>query len=274
MIEIGFERVAFSYEGGYEAIKDISLCLSENKRILIAGKNGSGKTTLLKHMNGLLKPREGAVFINGIDTRSADVAELSEYVAIGFQEPSDQIFCETVFEEVSYGPRNLQKVNCEELVNDALMLTGLLALGNTHPYDLHPSDRRWLAIGSVIAMDAPCLALDEPTAGMCYGEKLRLQKIIDREWGKGKLIVISSHDVSFFWPLCDRVILLQNGAVGFDGTPLELLSNHNPAALFRRAQIAFPIISRMARSLGFSRPVARSDDFLNELFAMGASLKR
>ncbi|MDA2925816.1 energy-coupling factor ABC transporter ATP-binding protein [Acidobacteria bacterium AH-259-G07] len=267
MIELRLDRVQYSYSTGTQALNGITLHVKESEIVLITGRNGSGKTTLLKHLNGLLKPDHGTVIVNGIDTRTADVVSLAQFVALAFQNPDDQIFCNTVFEEVSFGPKNLSRANYERLVNSSLELTNLSSRARDNPYDLHPLERRWVSIASVLAMNTPCLALDEPTADMGYDEKLRLREILTQEKAKNKTILVSSHDINFFLPICDRIILLSTGNVLFDGPPARLLARQDVRTLCRCSGIAFPLIPRISKALGLSLTIYQTKDFLDQLFS-------
>ena len=145
-------------------------CRSRSRRarsVAIVGQNGSGKTTLVKHLNGLLRPAEGRVSIDGADTAERTVAELASTVGFVFQNPDEQLFERSVEREVSFGPRNLGRAAADipALVTDSLAAVGLLDARATNPYDLDLSRRKLVALAGVLAMDPAVLVLDEPTTG-------------------------------------------------------------------------------------------------------------
>lgn len=268
MTQVRFEAVSYCYPSGAEALNEINLQLDGSGGILlIAGRNGSGKTTLLKHVNGLLRPTSGRVVVGGADTRTKDSAELAHVVAMSFQRPDDQIFCATALEEVCFGPRNLGKPDYLLLGQRALERCHLSQRGGDNPFELHPSERRWLAIASVLAMDTPCVAMDEPTAGMGAGEKVLLEETIRQMRAEDKLILVSSHDLEFFLPLCERIVLLDAGAMIFDGAAADLFGRTDVRRLARRAGIRIPVIPRLARSLHLTPAIYRAVDLVDSLFS-------
>lgn len=253
-----------TYGSGAYALKGLTLTMDEGETTLIIGRNGAGKSTLLKHLNGLLKPTRGDVLVGNLNTRAVPPAVLARYVALNFQNPDDQIFCQTVREEVAYGPNNLHLPHVKPLVEEVLTLTGLQEVETCHPYDLHPSRRRLLALASTLALDANFIALDEPTAGMSFAEKERLERIWAWLTAKHKTPIVISHDLDFFFPLCTRLIIFDHGEVVYDGPKREFLHTKKARSILKRASLALPILPRLGRYVGLPQPVTTMSEFIKE----------
>ena len=165
---ISLEDVRYTYEGGIEALRGVSLSIALGESVAIVGGNGSGKTTLAKHLNGLLKPSSGRVMVDGVGTDGASVAALARSVGYVFQNPDHQLFCTSVEEEVRFGPRNMGFEMQREaaLAARAIEQMGVGHLRELSPVSLSLGDRRKVAIASVLATSPKVLVLDEPTTGL------------------------------------------------------------------------------------------------------------
>jgi energy-coupling factor transport system ATP-binding protein len=222
-------NVTFAYPDGTEALRDVSLSIGNGERIALLGHNGSGKSTLARHLNGLLRPSSGEVWLDGEPTADLPVAELAGKAALLFQNPDDQICKGRVADEVAFGPRNLgfSPVRTGELAADALALFGLDGYDEANPYDLGLSERKRLALASVVAMDTPLLVLDEPTAGLDSFETGLLASALDELGGQGRAVVLISHDMDFVAENCDRAVCLESGRLRFDGPVAELFARED-----------------------------------------------
>jgi energy-coupling factor transport system ATP-binding protein len=142
-----------------QALRGVTLTLPPGVAVAIVGENGAGKTTLVKHFNGLLRPTSGSVVVGEWDTRRYTVAKLASRVGYVFQNPDDQLFARTVIKEVSFGPKNLgrSEADAEAAARAALEAVGLADQADTHPYDLHLSQRKLLALAAVLAMHTPVI---------------------------------------------------------------------------------------------------------------------
>src|SRR2546421_5013143 len=189
MPELVVEGLVHVYrEGGVRAVDGVDLRIGAGERVAIVGQNGSGKTTLVRHLNGLLRPSEGRVLVDGVDAARLTVAHLARSVGLVFQDPDRQIFAGSVRAEVEYGPRNLG-VRGEELrstVESALAAVGLEPEARTNPYDLGASRRKLLALASVLAMRTEVLVLDEPTTGQDERGVERVRAVIEGAHGQGR----------------------------------------------------------------------------------------
>lgn len=238
-MDIQIENVVFRYSDKVQALSDISLTIHQGERIAFIGHNGSGKTTLVKHLNGLLHPTEGRVWIGSKQTEKMTVADLASKVALSFQNPDDQISKRRVWDEVAFGPKNLKYVKdrTRNLVEMALSMLDLQALKNCNPYDLGYSERKRVTLASIIAMDTPIVVFDEPAGGMDAHEIRLLEGVLEKLHQQKKTVIIISHDMDFVAEQINRVVCFNNGKISFDGSSrivfrdMELLAScslHQP----------------------------------------------
>lgn len=207
------------YPDGTHALHGIDVTVQPGEFVAIIGQNGSGKTTFVKHLNGLLKPTQGSVYVDGLDVAQRKVSEMAHHVGYCFQNPDHQIFCESVEEEVSYGPRNL-KLPPEEIesrVSEALLAVGMDDLRDRHPRDLSKGLRQRLAVASVIAMHPAVLVVDEPTTGQDYQDGIEMLELIAKLNQEGHTIIFITHDMPMVARFAERVIVLRDGQVLLDG---------------------------------------------------------
>ncbi|GHV29759.1 energy-coupling factor transporter ATP-binding protein EcfA2 [Clostridia bacterium] len=231
---ITFENVTHIYNQGMPnqrvALDNVNLRFEDGEFIGIIGHTGSGKSTLIQHMNGLLKPTTGKVLIDGQDvsTKGLDV-NLS--VGIVFQYPEDQIFEQTVFKEIAFGPKNM-KLDSDEIkkrVTEAMDFVGLPEdMLETSPFDLSGGQKRRIAIASVIAMKPRVLVLDEPTSGLdSIGKKDILQKIHEHNKKEKITVVLVSHSMEEVTQHVDRVVVLEKAKVKMAGKIDEIFEKAN-----------------------------------------------
>ncbi|MEK6572576.1 MAG: ABC transporter ATP-binding protein [Bacteroidota bacterium] len=253
------------YGGAVEALRGINLSIQDGEAVLLLGHNGAGKSTLVKHLNGILKPTSGDVFIGETNTKSHEVSDLAHYVALSFQNPDDQIFSSTVLDEVTFGPRNLAKQNFAELADEALHLLGLADIAASHPYDLHPSKRKMLTIASAIAMDTPIVAFDEPTAGFDMRQRGILGQALERLKERKKTVLLVSHDIDYSLEFCDSIVLMDRGRVTFHGNKLDFADRPDARELLRNSGLSLPILWRMSRAIGMKGAPSSIGEFAHML---------
>ena len=225
MIEVN--DVYFTYPTGVAALKGVSLQIENGEFVAIMGQNGAGKTTLVKQFNGLLKPTQGKVYVNGVDTTKISVASVARNVGFVFQNPDNQLFSETVEEEISFALKNFgfnEKVT-EDRVTWALNLLSLTQYRKTSPFMLSGGERKRVALASVLAWDPSILILDEPTIGQDYQQKERLRQFILQLQTQRKTVIIVTHDVEFVAECNPRVLLMREGQVIADGEARHVLTN-------------------------------------------------
>jgi len=213
------DDVSFTYGESVAALQNISFEISAGERVALTGHNGSGKSTLVKHLNGLLQPSAGKVWIDGKDTTTTNTVQLAGQVALLFQNPDDQICKRTVWDEVVFGPENLgyQTKRIESLAEEAMRLFELADFKKNNPHDLGYSERKRIAMASIVAMDTPVLVFDEPTAGLDPYEISLLITVLNELQAKNKTVIVISHDMDFIAENLTRAISLSDGRIVFDG---------------------------------------------------------
>jgi energy-coupling factor transport system ATP-binding protein len=221
---IRVDDVSFTYGDSVGVLQDISFEISAGECVGLTGHNGSGKSTLVKHLNGLLQPSAGKVWIAGKDTTTVKTAQLAGQVALLFQNPDDQICKRTVWEEVVFGPKNLgyNRERIKFLAEEALALFELMSFKKKNPHDFGYSERKRIAIASIVAMDTPVLVFDEPTAGLDPYEILLLIATLNKLQSENKTVIVISHDMDFVAENISRVISLADGRKVFDGSARDL----------------------------------------------------
>ena len=220
------EGLVHVYSGETRALDGVDLAIGQGERVAIVGQNGSGKSTLVRHFNGLLRPTEGRVFVDGVDAAGRRVAHLAATVGLAFQDPDRQIFAGKVRTEVAFGPRNLgrSRGDLDAAVEAALVATGLDRDGDTNPYDLGYSRRKLLALASILAMGTPVVVLDEPTTGQDARGVARIHAIVADLAAAGRTVIAISHDMRFVAEAFDRVVVMRAGRIVLDGTPAEVFA--------------------------------------------------
>ena len=236
--------VRFTYPSGVEALKGVTVTISEGDFVAIMGQNGAGKTTLVKHFNGLLKPTKGKVLVDGIETTKVSVARLARNVGFVFQNPDHQLFGETVEDEISFGLRNFgfEKTVVGTRVTWALNLLALAQYRKTSPFMLSGGERKRVALASVLAWDPKILILDEPTIGQDYQQKEKLRQFIMQMQTQKRTIIIVTHDVEFVAECNPRVLLMSDGQIIADGEAAQILTN---TKVLEQASIVPPQIAQI-----------------------------
>lgn len=263
-MKIEISNLHFTYPGGVEAVKGISLVIEPGEQVALIGQNGAGKTTLVRHFNGLLKPTSGSIFVGDWDTRKYSVAKLASRVGYVFQNPDEQLFSRDVLTEVRFGPRNLgyARERIDELVERALTLTELRDKTAVNPYDLSPAWRKTVALASVIAMDTPILIFDEPTTGQDAASVARVANVIAGLKKEGKTVVTITHDIDFCAENFERVIALLDGRVLLDGPVREVLGQEE---ILAQTYVDPPQLTRLGKMLDFPKTVINQEEFLQTL---------
>jgi energy-coupling factor transport system ATP-binding protein len=242
----------FAYPSGVEALRGVTVTIRSGEFVGVVGQNGSGKTTLVKHFNGLLKPTGGVVRLLGVDTRTKGVAELARSAGYVFQNPDHQIFCNTVREEIAFGPRNLEMpaAEIEASSRDVIELLDLQGLEERHPFRLSRGERQRLAIASLLAMRPRVLILDEPTGGQDRQQISRLLGTLRQLNAAGHTLILVTHDMELLAECASRTLVMFRGALLLDGTPREVFQE---VEALQRTALTPPMITRW--SLGAGLPV-------------------
>jgi energy-coupling factor transport system ATP-binding protein len=225
LIEV--KDIYFTYPNDVEALKGLSLTIQDGEFVAIMGQNGAGKTTLVKHFNGLLRPTKGEVVVDGSNTKDTSVARLARNVGFVFQNADNQLFCETVEEEVAFALRNFgfKERTLKKRVTWALNLLGLTEYRKTSPFMLSGGERKRVALASVLAWNPKVVVMDEPTIGQDYEQKEKLRQFIVQLNSQGKTVVVVTHDVEFVAECNPRVTLMAEGKITADGVGKDVLTN-------------------------------------------------
>ncbi len=240
---IEFKDVHFSYPDGTEALRGVSFRITHGESVGIVGANGAGKTTLILHMNGYLMPRKGEVRIGDVQLNRTTRADIRKKVGIVFQNPDDQLFMPTVFDDVAFGPLNLglSKEAVIERVHNALARVDALGLKDKPPHHLSLGQKRSVSIATVLAMQPDILVMDEPAANLDPRSRRQLISLLN-EFKHSK--IIASHDLDLILDVCERCLVIGNGRVMADGPAEDILINES---LLKENSLELPLSKSRSR---------------------------
>ena len=233
------------------ALRDVSLTVRRGEFLGLAGHTGSGKSTLVQHLNGLIRPQEGSVCALGLDlSNKKDAAAVKAKVGVVFQYPERQLFAETVAQDVAFGPHNLGLSQAEvaRRVETSLSRVGLdlSTVGDKSPFELSGGQQRRVAFAGVLAMEPEVLVLDEPMAGLDPAARRDFLGLIDRLHRDGLTVVMVSHSMDDLANCCDRIVVMNEGAVFAEGTPAQVFAH---ADELKSIGLGVPAAQRMALAL-------------------------
>ena len=278
-MSIQVKNLTHIYEPGLPtesvALQDVSFTIEEGQMAGIIGHTGSGKSTLLQHLNGLLRPTEGQIIVNGKDITEPGISmvEIRKRIGLVFQYPEYQLFEETVAKDVAFGPKNLglSSEEIEERVREALQLVGLDydQIGERSPFELSGGQKRRVAIAGVIAMRPEVLILDEPTAGLdpkAHKDVLAMVEEVHRR--TGNITILVSHNMADIARLSDKVLVIDNGRLVLDGTPFEVFSQHET---LKKVGLASPPVTQFTEELrekgiGLTDTILTVDEAVNQIY--------
>ena len=255
---LSFEFVSFAY-GGFPVLRDVSCVVAPGEAVAVLGRNGAGKTTLTRLIAGLERADRGTVRVGGWDAARHRPDELARRVAVVFQHADQQLFARTVRDDVAFGPRALGVPGKEVAarVEAALADLELGSVANAHPYDLPAPMRKLAALAGALALAPTLLVLDEPTAGLDRGMRARVARVSRARSAAGCAVLVVTHDVAFAADIVDRALVLEGGAVAFDGAIAELC--RDPARL-RILGLREPPVAALSRTLDLPGRPIRLDD--------------
>ena len=212
------------YPDGTVALHDVSFRIHHGESVAIIGANGAGKSTLLLHLNGYLSATSGEIVIGDTQLAKENLADIRRTVGMVFQDPDDQLFMPTVFDDVAFGPLNmgLTAKEVETRVMEALERVEAIDLRDKPPYHLSGGEKKRVAIATVLSMLPEILVLDEPTNGLDPHARRQLIALL-RAFHHTR--IVTSHDLDMVLELCERTIVLQEGRVMADGPTLEIFGN-------------------------------------------------
>lgn len=233
------------------ALRDVSLTVRRGEFLGLAGHTGSGKSTLVQHLNGLIRPQEGSVCALGLDlSNKKDAAAVKAKVGVVFQYPERQLFAETVTQDVAFGPHNLglPQDEVDRRVESSLSRVGLdlSTVGDKSPFELSGGQQRRVAFAGVLAMEPEVLVLDEPMAGLDPAARRDFLELIDRLHRDGLTVVMVSHSMDDLANCCDRIVVMNEGAVFAEGTPAQVFAH---ADELKSIGLGVPAAQHMALAL-------------------------
>jgi cobalt/nickel transport system ATP-binding protein len=217
-------RLNYTYPDGTKALEGIDLDVAYGERIAIVGPSGAGKSTLLLHLNGVLEGA-GSVRIMGKNLEDSNLREVRKQVGLLFQDPNDQLFCPTVFEDIAFGPMNLgvPSGDIPRRVEKALNDAGLdLSFRSRSSHHLSLGERKRVSLATVLAMEPAILGMDEPTSNLDPRNRRHLIEVIS---GLKATLIIATHDLELVLEVCSRTILMDRGKIWADGETRSMLGN-------------------------------------------------
>jgi energy-coupling factor transport system ATP-binding protein len=270
-VVIEVQNLTFQYRSPFSpirtALSDISLRIESKEIMAIVGATGSGKTTLIQHFNGLHQPTTGRILVDSKDLSASKshLAWARRMVGLVFQFPEIQLFEETVYDDIAFGPRNLNlsEKEVDERVRSSLKLVGMdfEHFRKLSPFHLSGGEKRRIAIAGVLAMDPHILVLDEPTVGLDHRAASLVEDVILSYHRQGKTIVFVSHDMDLVARLAERVIILNRGRVSFDGLKEDLFVNEE---ILKQSGLILPQVCRFMLKIKERGYPVRTDVFTVE----------
>lgn len=220
---IDIQNLSFSYPEGRLALSNINLHIQAGEKVVLMGPNGAGKSTLLYHLNGVLTG-SGKIIINEVELNKKNLPIIRSLVGLIFQNPDDQLFSTTVFEDVAFGLiyQGLEMDLVNQRVKLALEAVQMVGSENRNPYHLSAGEKKRIAIATVLSMRPEVLILDEPTAGLDPRGKREFMELLMK---LPQTMLIATHDFDLAEKVSERVILISDGVIGADGNTKEILSN-------------------------------------------------
>lgn len=262
------ENLVYRYEDGTLALRDVNMELGDGDFVALIGQNGSGKTTLSKCLNGLFKPTEGQVIVDGLDTKTTSITKMAVRVGYVFQNPDHQLFNNNVRDEIAYGPRNIQlpKEEIDERVAEATQVVGLDPdLYDEHPFFLPKGLRQRVAIASILALRPKIIIVDEPTTGQDVKQSLEIMNFLTRlHEEQDHIIVIITHDMPIVARYAKRIVLLGEGKILADGPTSEVFAKPDVLA---ETFVEPPQITQLAqavRDAGFDAGTLRVEELVRQ----------
>ncbi|HAX87736.1 MAG TPA: cobalt ABC transporter ATP-binding protein [Cyanobacteria bacterium UBA11370] len=247
---IFIENLSYTYPDGTQALRDVNLSIKANERVALIGANGSGKSTLQLHLNGILMPQQGQVIIGEWPITSQNLQAIRNFVGLVFQNPDNQLFMPTVWEDVAFGPMNLG-LRDQELVERVTSAMNAVDMdlenyGQRNPENLSGGEKKRIAIAGVLAMQPQILVFDEPSAQLDPRSRRQLIELLQ---SLQLTQLIATHDLDLALELCDRTVILSQGQVVYDGATEQVMSNPK-----------FLIEHSLESPLSYSRPYCLLED--------------
>lgn len=267
-VYIKVDQLVYHYPDGTPALNGIDLEIKDGEFLAFIGQNGSGKTTLSKCLNGLFKPTEGDVIVDGLNSKKTSIVQMVKRVGYVFQNPDHQLFNNNCWDEIAYGPRNIQ-LDEEEVkirVAEAAKVVDLHEdYFSEHPFFLSKGLRQRVAIASILALRPKVIIVDEPTTGQDYKQSIEIMNFLTRlNEESGHTIIIITHDMPIVAQYARRVIVLGLGKIIADGSPQEVFSQPDVLA---ETYIEPPQITQFGQAVsqhGFSKSTLTVEEMYDQ----------
>lgn len=219
---VDIRELCFAY-GEHQILRQVSLQVNAGSKVALLGPNGAGKSTLLLHLNGILQG-QGRITIDGLELSPANLGRIRQKVGLVFQDPDDQLFCPTVFEDVAYGPlyEGLPADEVEQRVQQALDAVGMVQASGRSPHQLSGGEKKRVALATVLSMRPALLALDEPTNGL---DPRARRALIELLRGLPNTMLVATHDLAMLKELLPEAIVMDEGQVVYQGPTEQLLAD-------------------------------------------------
>jgi cobalt transport protein ATP-binding subunit len=222
--DIELEHVHFSYPDGFEALRGVDLVVERGRKVALVGPNGAGKSTLMLHLNGILVPSHGCVRISGVKVERPSLKRIRAAVGLVFQDPDDQLFSPTVFDDVAFGPLHMgiPEDEIHARVDRALAAVGMAGFERRLPHHLSLGQRKRVALATVLSMDPSVLVFDEPSAGLDPRGRRELIRMLE---GLDQTLLVSTHDMRLVAEIFPRVVVMDDGRIVADGPTAQVLQD-------------------------------------------------
>lgn len=252
-------NISYRYPDGTHALRDLSLTIGRGERIALIGHNGAGKSTLFQQLNGILQPTTGEVLFNGqkMSYRKKELKRVREHVGIVFQDPDAQLFSGNVKQDIAFGPTNLglTQQEVQARVDWAIAQTEIDSLADKPIHFLSLGQKKRVAIAGVLAMQPAVLILDEPTAGLDHYYAKQIFSLLRQLETPERTVLLSTHDTQLAYEWADRIVVLHEGTIIYDGNPYDIFSQDD---LLQKAHLEKPWVFDVASTLGAPTPLPRT----------------
>ncbi len=222
---IHVDELSFHYPDGHQALDGVSLFIAPGEKVALVGPNGAGKSTLMLHLNGIIRPTGGRVTLGGLEVKEANLGQVRAWAGLVFQDPDDQLFSPTVFDDVAFGPLHMARPAAEvrQRVEKALAAVHMSDYGHRLSHHLSMGEKKRIAIATVLAMDPLVLVLDEPTAGLDPRARRSLIRLLDE---LPQTMLVATHDMRMVDELFPRMVVMDRGRVVADGPTQSLMQDN------------------------------------------------
>ncbi|MEN8098219.1 MAG: ATP-binding cassette domain-containing protein [Chloroflexota bacterium] len=217
-------NLTYDYPDGRRAVNDVTLSVAPGEKVALVGPNGAGKSTLMLHLNGILNPTHGEIVVGGMEVNDRNLGKIRAMVGLVFQDPDDQLFSPTVFDDVAFGPLHMgyEEEQVYQLVESALNSVDMSGYSDRLSHHLSMGEKKRIAIATVLSMDTMLLVLDEPSAGL---DPRARRCLIDLMREMPQTMLVATHDMRLVQELIPRTVIMDEGMIVADGDTVDLLAN-------------------------------------------------